>query len=273
MPKFTDSDDSPQIQNHAVGHFGYSAVSLDSLESSKYTLAQIVADRSGSTDGFQDMMEAALKEAVESLKPIGEEVLLRVLVIDNDCHEIHGFVPLADIDTSRYDGCLKAQGATAFYDGLISAGQAARDLGAQLIKDRFLANGIIIAITDGVNNAGRFNRPVQDIGQVKKAFTERIGNADSKHDLESLTTVLIGVNVEGSDPRYLWPFEQDGKQVGSFLQALQFVHDEGGFSADLIPMKDAKRETITKIGRFISASISTTSQSVGKGNPSQQLTI
>lgn len=258
MPKFTDSDDTIQLQNHTVGHFGFTAVSLDDLEASGYTLATIACDRSGSTSGFQGPMEAALKASVEALRkhPNNEQIMLRVLAFSTDCEEIHGFIPLADIDPSRYDGILAPQSMTALFDACVNGAEAASAYGKQLLKDRFNANGILIVITDGLNNSGTFydgrfpNNP--DAKHVAKAFAD----TQMKECLESFSTILIGVNLTD-------------KTVKEYLG---FFHQEAGFSIPMIALNDAKPDTIAKIGKFISSSVSSTSSSLGTGAPSQQLT-
>jgi uncharacterized protein YegL len=255
MPKFTDSD-TPQLQSHTAGHFGFTAVNLDDLEASGYTLATIACDRSGSTRGFQQPMEAALKAAIESLKPIGEEVMVRVLAFDSTCEEIHGFVPLADIDPSRYDGILNPRGMTALFDACINGAEAAAEYGRQLLADHFKANGILIVITDGMNNSGKFPAETfpnnRDVPRVAEAFSL----PQHKECLESFQTILIAVNVQDSGVKPI----------------LESFHKEAGFSTDLIALNDASPETISKIGKFISASVSSTSQALGSNAPSQNLT-
>lgn len=247
MPKFTED-----LEQHKVGHFGFSAVSIDDLESSGYTLATIVCDRSGSTSGFQDAMEAALKSSVEALRkhPNSESIMVRVLTIDSECEEQHGFIPLPDVDTDRYDGMLAARGMTCLFDGCVNGAQAASQYGRQLLQDRYNANGILIVITDGMNNAGKFAAE-SDVSHVKKAFDD----TKLTECLESFTTVLIAVNVENIG-------------VGAGLRKF---HADAGFTADMIELKDASPATIAKIGEFITDSVSSTSTSLGTGAASQSI--
>lgn len=247
MPKFGED---VSLDKHQVGHFGFTATSLDGLESSGYTLATIVCDRSGSTAGFQDAMEAALKASVEALRkmPTADSIMLRVLTVDDQCEEQHGFIPLADIDVMRYDGMLAPRGMTAMFDGLINAAQAAAAYGQQLLRDRFNANGIVIGITDGLNNAGKFSTN-GDLPKVREALT----TTQLKECLESFTSVLIGVNLQSSEVE----------------QQLRLLHGEAGFSVPMIALKDADPKTIAKIGKFVTDSVSSTSQALGTGAASQ----
>lgn len=263
MPLFDDNDTAgggTSLEQHNVGHFGFTATNLDDLGAAGYTLATLVLDRSGSTEGFQKEMEQAVKACVEALKGSKtidpETIMLRVLTVDSQCEELHGFIPLADIDPARYDGTLKARGMTAMYDGLVNASEAAAAYGEQLTKDHFTANAITIGITDGLNNAGRFSRQ-SDVVAVKAAFEA----AKKRECLESHTTILIGVNASGTF---------DGVRVGD---ALKQFHSEAGFTVPMIDLKDASPQTIAKIGRFITDSVSSTSKSLGTGAASQKITF
>ncbi len=249
MPKLMDVEN---LENHKVGHFGFTAVSMDDLEAAGYTLATIVCDRSGSTSGFQQDMEKALKASVEALQESKtfdpETVMLRVLTIDNDVEEQHGYIPLLDIDTDRYDGILSARGMTALFDGCVDAAQAASNYGLQLRRDHYNANGIMIVITDGANNAGKFSSPV-DVDEVKKAFQE----TQRSESLESFTSILIAVNAL------------------SYSTVLRDFHADAGFTVPVVDLKDASPETIAKIGDFIVSSVSSTSTALGTGGPSQTI--
>ena len=247
MPKFGED---ASLDKHAVGHFGFTAVSMDDLESSGYTLASLVVDRSGSTQGFEQPMEAAVVASIEALRkmPTADSIMLRVLTIDNDCEEQHGFIPLADIDVARYVGAFSPRGMTSLFDGVINAAEAAACYGTQLLKDRFNANGILIVITDGCNNAGRFCSD-SDLPAVRDALT----STQRKECLESFTTVLIGVNLQS-------------REVEAVLRKF---HAEAGFSVPMIALKDADPKTIAKIGKFVTDSVSSTSQALGTGGPSQ----
>jgi hypothetical protein len=202
-------------------------------------------------------MEAALKASVEALKkhPNSEQMMLRVLAFDSRCDEIHGYIPLADIDPTRYDGILDPRGMTALFDACINGAQAAAEYGKQLLQDRFNANGILIAITDGCNNAGKFACETfpnnRDAAEVARAFR----STQAKECLESFATILIGVGMRDA-------------QVKAILEAF---HSEAGFSTPMIALDDASPDNIAKIGAFISSSVSSTSSSLGTGGPSQNL--
>ena len=252
MPKFGQDD---TLEQHRVGNFGFSAVAMGDLDGAAgYTLATLVCDRSGSTSGFQQPMEDALKASVEALRkhPNADTIMMRVVTVADACKEEHGFVPLPDVEVSRYDGMLAPQGMTSLFDGLVNAAEALAAYGQILRHDRYRVNGILICITDGLNNAGKF-RHDGDVVYVKDAFTKPLG-AES---LESLATILIAVNVTDR----------------AVSAAMKKLHTDAGFTVPMIELQDAKPDTIAKIGQFISASVSSTSQALGTGAPSQSVTF
>lgn len=250
MPKFAED---ATLEDHQIGHFGFSAVSLDELESTGYTLATLVCDRSGSTGGFQHEMEAAIKASVNALKkhPQADSIMLRLIAFGSTVEEVHGFILLSDIDDlSKYDGVLAPEGMTALFDACVNAAEASANYGKQLMQDRFNANGIMICITDGMNNIGKFSQDA-DVVHVKKAFDQ----TRLSESLESFVTILIAVNSSYA-----------GGELKTF-------HAGAGFTQDMIELADASEATIAKIGQFVSESISSTSQSLGSGGPSTSLSF
>ena len=57
MPRFAQDD----MDTHSIGGstFQFSAKKIESLGATEYTLAVLVIDRSGSTDGFEEDIDAA----------------------------------------------------------------------------------------------------------------------------------------------------------------------------------------------------------------------
>ena len=78
-----------------------------------------------------------------------------------------------------------------------------------------------------------------------------------KECLESLSTILIAVGTADARLRGL----------------LQTFHTEAEFTNPMIDVKDATPDAIARIGRFVASSISSTSQVLGTGGPSQSLTF
>lgn len=269
MPKF--ADDTTLEQFH-VGTFGFTAQTIDELESSGYTLADIVVDVSGSTSGFTDAMEAALKGSLVSLKgdptnkikphPKADSMMVRITRFDSSIVEIIGYTLLANIDIDSLTGALQARGATALFDACISGAEAAFHYADALRKEDYDVNGILIVITDGMNNSGKYSAYCSS-GQYfpdKATFDKQTGIVATalkmplkKEAMESYISILIGVNV------------------GSCQAELDQFHQLAGFTQPLIALDDASPQTIGKIGGFISASVSSQSQARGTGGPSQSI--
>lgn len=241
------------VEQLNAGHFGYSAVRMDTLDESMYSLATLVIDCSSSVNRFMPDIIKVLKEAVKAVgnpkfNPRSDNVLLRVVTFATTVREVHGFVPINQItDLSVYDS-INASGATALFDATISSIEASTDMGKRLHDNRYTANGIVIVVTDGMNCAGRF-KDLSDVVEVGKAFEK----ANQKECLESLDSFLIGVNV-GQDRE--------------IIQALNDLHAQG-FTRPFVKIEEANEKTIAKLGLAISESISASSQAVGTGGPSQ----
>lgn len=125
---------------------------------------------------------------------------------------------------------------------------AAARQGAELVANDFSANAIVFVITDGVDYRGSTATP----NEVKKA----IERATKSECLESIVTVLIGVNVQDSN-------------VAAVLKRFSV---EAGFT-QYVELADASAANLAKLASFVSRSISSQSQSLGTGGPSKALTF
>lgn len=239
MPRFTNATTTNQVQ-HKAGHFGFSAAKIDDLGATEYTLVTIVADRSGSTSGFQKDMEASLKEIVKACQhsPRADNLLVRFVTFETRHREEHGYRLLQDCNLDDYNGSLAPLGTTALYDATIDAVEATTNYGETLMSQDFLVNAIVVVMTDGWENASKFN----DVAYVKKAFAETL----KEEKLESLISILVGVNEASA---------------GGDLKA--FAADAG--FTQYVGLKDASKSTLAKLAQFVSSSISSQSQSLGSG--------
>jgi len=249
-------DDGAELQSHNVGHFGFSAMPLDNLGASEYTLVGIAVDTSGSISGFDKAMEEAIKNVIEACRksPRADNLLMRVIKFDNNIHEIHGFKLLNDINKNDYDGTIAPGGSTALFDGAISAIESVTNYGKQLLDGGYAVNGLVVIITDGCENASTQQGPN---GSTDPHFVKKAIQAAVKGEkLESLNTILIGVNVTDS-------------YVKTGLD--KFKNDAG--ITQYVNLTDASDKTLAKLAQFVAASISSTSQALGTGAPSKSLTI
>ncbi len=244
MPKLNDQTMEEQVN---VGHFGFSAVRLDDLGASEYTLATIVVDTSGSVDPFIGDIEKALKECVRALQysPRSDNLMLRVVKFDTNHEEIHGFKLLENCQIDDYTGCLQVGGMTALCDASINAIEAIKNYSSQLNRKEIDVNGIVIVVTDGDDNSSKFG--MQTVGDTKQSCV-------TEEALESILSILVGVNITN-------PYIKD------YLDRFQ---SEGKFD-QFVKLDNASAKTIAQLGQFISKSISSQSQSLGSGGPSQTI--
>jgi len=254
MPVLTD--DTMDQRNVGGSRFTFSHKKIDELEADKFTLATLVVDVTGSVRGLERQIEGAIKTIVRScLKaPTADNMLLRVVLFStmrpSGVEEIHGFKPLPDINEGDYDNCITTGGATPLNDAAYTAIQATVDLGADMSApgNDYIVNGIAFVITDGEENASSVGRDT-----VKKAIDDAVRG----ESLESFRPVLVGLNVDPSSGTSHW---------------LDEFRNEAGFD-QYIAVGDASESKLAKLADWVSQSISSQSQSLGSGGPSQSLTF
>lgn len=229
-----------------VNGFGFSAVRPETLGAPEYTLVTLVLDKTSSVAAFADALFLVKKTVVEACRksPRADFLLLRTLEFNSSVDEVHGFMPLADIDTASYVA-PRCGGMTALRDATFSAVSATNAYSKVLAEQDYLANGIVFIVTDGDDNCSRV-----DASDVKRELACGV----SGEYLESLRTVLVGVNA-GAASRYLDEF----KTTVGIDQYLDIA--------------EASSQRLAKLADFVSRSISAQSQSLGTGGPSQALTF
>ena len=246
MPLFAQDD----MDTHAVTgtNFKYSATRIgDNLGASGYTLVALTVDRSYSVVSFKDEIERCVKEAIHSCKysPRGDSLMLRYLLFNNDLEEGHGYRPLSECDTDKYLGSVNPSGMTACFDACVSQLGAMQDYAKALVDSAYDVNGILIVITDGMDNQSTYEA---------SAVAKRMAEIRKSEQLESLLAILVGVNVnEPEVSQYLKRFETDG-----------------GFDK-YIEIEKADAKSLAKLSDYVSKSISAVSQKLGSGQPSQAL--
>lgn len=248
MPKL----DNDNLEQHTLptGSYGYSAVSLNELGATEYTIVTIVQDTSSSVQGFKPEMEKAIAEIVKACRfsPRADNLLIRLTTFNSNMDEIHGFKLLSECNQDDYLDCLNVGGMTALFDATENAITATTDYAKTLTENDFDVNGIIIVLTDGWDN-------VSKLGPANvKASIEKVMKAES---VESLVTILIGVGTN-YDP--------------SISDALNNFKDEAGLT-QYVEIADASAKTLAKLAEFVSQSISAQSISLGTGGPSQPLSL
>lgn len=230
-----------------TGQYGYSATRLADLGAAEYTLVTIVSDSSSSVGGFGRELTEALKHIVQACRysPRADYLMLRLVEFNDGLTELHGFKLLPCCHLSDYDNILHLGGNTALYDAAENAVAATVDYARHLTQGGFGTNAIVFVLTDGMDNASKL---------PATAVKRSVAQALSEEALESLTTVLIGVNVQDA-------------QVSHYLQ--QF-HTQAGFT-QYVEIGRADAPTLARLADFVSRSISAQSVALGTGGPSQSL--
>ena len=245
MPRIADDEG---MEFHAAGgQFGFTGTRLEKLGATEYTLVDIAIDVTGSTAGFSDDLRNALIVAVDACKksPRSDNLLLRVTTFSTSVggvNELHGYKPLGEIDTAQYP-TFHPSGGTPLFDATYSAINSMVLYGGKLTDNDFLVNGIVFIITDGDDNNST---------ATPRMIAQTISAARQDEKLESVVTVLIGINA-AQYRSYLANFKA---QAG-----LDQYIDAGA----------ATKAKLAKLADFVSQSVSSQSQSLGTGGPSQNI--
>lgn len=229
-----------------VGTFQFSAIRPQALGATEYTLVTLVLDKTGSVSPFADDLFKIKTTVVDACKksPRADCLLLRVVEFNTRIDEVHGFLPLSQIDAAQYT-TPACEGLTALHDAAYSSIGATIDYAKTLADQEYLVNGLVVWVTDGGNNVR--GTSLQDVADVIKRSRQT-------EALESLRTILVGVNTV---------------DCGQLLD--QFRADVGVDQYEAI--EHATPERLARLGGFVSRSISAQSQSLGTGGPSQALTF
>ena len=221
--------------------FTFSAIKPENLGATEYTLVTTVVDVSGSVSSYVNDLVNMLNAVVEACKknPRAENLLFRVITFNGKIKEIHGFVPLSSISSYSLND-LKCGGNTALCAATYSAIEASNTYAKTLIDQDFSVNSAIYIITDGADN---------DSNGITAANVKNALDLSVQDEyVNSIVSVLIGINTSS---------------CGSDLAIFQ--HDSG--LTQYVDMGDATPGKLSKLGGFISKSISSASQSLNTGSP------
>jgi hypothetical protein len=250
MPKFQDmGDDEMETRNIGGGaNFTFTAARITNLGATEYTLANVAVDLTGSTWEFASKLREMVVNSVKALQrsPRSDNLLLRVIAFSTDyadgIWEIHGFKPLDEIDVKDYPQ-FNPSGLTPLYDAVYSSVGALVEYGADLMRNRFLTNGITITITDGYDNQST---------TTPAMIAKRVQEGRQKEKLESIMNIVIGINAS------------------TYAQWLKDFVAQAGLE-NYIDAGDATPEKIAEVAHFIEQSVSSTSQALGTGGQSQAI--
>lgn len=229
-------------------NYQFSAVKMDKLGASAYTLVTIVADTSSSLSGFDRDLEKMIKEVVNSCKksPRSDNLMLRLVTFATREKEEHGFKLLNNINDVDYDNIIQTQGCTLLFDSSYNSIEATADYAKSLTDQDYDVNAIVFIITDGENTDSKY---------TPSSISDLVLNIKKSEALESISTVLIGMNSSPRIQKYLDDFKTNAN-IDHFID-----------------MGDVTASKLAKLSGFISKSITSTSQALGTGGPSQSLTF
>ena len=250
MPRMMNDDSTMEkgsIGGKGMQPFQFSGTRIEHLGATEYTLVTIAVDITGSTAPFSDELRKCLIAAVESCKksPRSNNLLLRVILFSSSIHggieEVHGFKPLAEIDPNNYP-ILNPQGMTPLFDAAFSAVGATNAYAKKLMDQDFLANGIVFVITDGDDNTSKL---------TAKNVGEEIERGSKSEEIESLIPILVAINAKECE-----------KALKKFQTTANLRYIDVG---------DVTVGKLAKLADFVSQSVSSQSQSLGTGGPSQRI--
>jgi len=228
--------------------FQFSGVEIDDLEASEYTLGNILVDETGSVSGFEQELEKCIIAAVDACQksPHSENLLMRVgkfgSHIPGSVEELHGFNLLSNLDTKDYNGKINPCGSTPLLDATLDSLETLEAQAKILVDQEYLCNGIFFIITDGGENSSQS----ASFKKIKNAFAR----IKKEEKLESIRSILVGV---------------DDTQCKADLDDFK---NQCGID-EYISMGNVTPGKLAKLAQWVSQSVSSTSQALGSGGPSQ----
>ena len=245
-----DQDQKSQMLSFMVPgtNYGYQGAKIDTLASFENTLAIGLLDESGSTTPFARQMEVCVKEIIKALRhsPKAANLIYAHYHFDTHFREVHGFKPLIECDEADYDGIWAGGGRTTLYDSEDKVINFLLDYALRQRQQHYTCNGIVYIITDGQDFGSTLTQ-----NNVKLSLAKAIAN----EDLESLVTILIGIN---DDPSVQADLRDHATRVG--FTAYQSV-------------EKADEQTLAQLAGFVSKSVAAQSKALGTNGPSQVLTF
>lgn len=221
--------------------FKYSAVPMDELGATEYTIVNLLIDATGSMFGFENKMEEGIQKIVKNLQghPKSENLLFRVAKFEghNGIEEIHGFTPINSVDINKYK--IRLGGSTPLYDATLDSIETTKEYAENLIKSGNVdcLNSIYFVLTDGEENDSK----KADLNSIKKAMDQ----IRKSKDLESTMAILIGVNSVDC-----------ANELKEFHRKASFNH--------YLTIED-----IDKLTDFIETAVSSTSMVLGTGQSAE----
>lgn len=237
------------FESHQIGgsNFSFGGARIENLGATEYTLTVTAIDVTGSTAPFASELREMLVTSIKADKasPRSENLLARVTTFSTavgGVREIHGFKQLSEINPSDYPE-MDPHGFTPLYDAVYEAVGSAGEQGRLLAENDFFANAIVFIVTDGMDNEST---------TTPAMIKEMVRRIREDEHLESILTILIGLNTE---------------RCRDFLEAFQREADIDHF----IDVGEVTPGKLAKLAGFRSRSVSSQSQALGTGGPSEKI--
>lgn len=217
----------------------------------EYTLIAIAEDVSPSTTMVRDDMAKGMRTVNLACKkdPRAAKMMLHSSRFGSSIQEIHGFSPIMDIDENAYSASPTIGGSTCLYDAIFNSVAACARYAEVLDKSDIGTNAIVFVLTDGMDNSS-------SVGPA--SILQKLEDTRMQEILESIKIIVLGFNDPGAS--YASRVATYLQKLADDLQLDQFI-DIGAMTP----------EKAAKVFGFISQSISSQSQSLGTGGPSQNI--
>lgn len=241
----------PMETHQATGRYVYTGQPVEKLGGSQYTLVTLALDMSPSIEDYIPDMEAMCQEVIKACQkdPNSEAIMMRFIGFHESIVEMQGFTELRHYDPNQFNGVIKVGSATALNEATMNAIVSTEEYGKELVNGDNMCNGVLFIITDGIDNMRGVS--TSEIAAALK----RIRKDEGAETVESINTILIAAS--------------DDTMV---MNALKSFHLNSGLN-QLVEMGEANAANLAKLGQFVSQSVSSTSQALGSGGPSQPQTF
>ena len=237
--------------------FGFSAVDPEDMVNpeDEYTLVSLAEDVSPSTSNCRVAMCEGMKvlNLASKRDPRSDKVMVHSAKFGARIEETHGFKPVNDIDENDYTPSSSIGGSTCLYDAIFNAVSACATYAEILDKSDIGTNAIVFVLTDGMDNNSTVG---------PQTIIDKLSDIRMKEVLESIKIIVLGFH----DPNAA---DYEKNQVKEYLEKLtkELSLDQYVDIGAMTP------ETAAKVFGFVSKSISSQSQHLGTGGPSQNLTF
>lgn len=211
----------------------------------------VAVDDSGSVNGFRKEIELMLQTVTQMNQslPTKNKIMQRVTKFGDNLEEVHGIMPVEQIDTKVYNGILQCGGMTALRDAVMDALEVSEKFCRDLRQQDYDATACIFIITDGCEN---YSHKCKSNAKVKAKIDAL--RVDEEAFTSAPIIVLIGINV--STPQVKDELEKFAAECGI---------------DKFIAMEDVTKSSLGKLAGLISQSFSSKSQNVTSKNTQQQI--